>query len=184
MLEKRRDMELARGDAGATMSGAEGGVRRLDGGRLTAHAPAGLAVCAASALSVGAAMIHLWAAPGSLEEWWGYGAFFLAAALAQGVFGVLILRYPARLLSLAGIAGNLSIVALYLLTRTYGVPLGSHAGEIETAGVLDTAATAAELGVILALVALLDGAYRRTVVNALLLAGLAAWALRLTGILP
>lgn len=144
----------------------------------------GASVSGAAALSVGAGLIHLWAAPQHFVEWWGYGMFFLAAALAQGVFGVAILRYPARLLSLAGILGNLSIVALYLVTRTLGVPLGPHAGEIETAGVLDMAATAAELGVILALVTLLDGAYRRMMVNVLLLVGLAAWALRLTGILP
>lgn len=145
---------------------------------------AGTAVYAASALSMAAALIHLWALPEHFAEWWGYGGFILAAALAQGGFGVMILRYPARLLSLAGIMGNLAIVALYLATRTYGVPLGPHAGEVELAGVLDIAATVAELGVILALVTLLEGAHRRMVVNSLLILGLAAWALRLTGILP
>jgi hypothetical protein len=31
----------------------------------------------AAALSLMAAAIHLWAVPDHLEEWWGYGAFFL-----------------------------------------------------------------------------------------------------------
>ena len=38
---------------------------------------------AAAALSLLAALIHLWVTPEHLEEWWGYGAFFLVTALAQ-----------------------------------------------------------------------------------------------------
>lgn len=152
------------------------------GGRSAEHI-VGVAVYAAAALSVAAALVHLWAAPEHFSEWWGYGMFFSVAALAQGTFGIAVLRYPVRLISLAGIIGNLILVAIYILTRTVGVPLGPHAGTIEAARTLDVVATAAELGVILALVTLLEGAYRRTVVNALLLLGLTAWILRFTGIL-
>ena len=38
----------------------------------------------AAALSLLAATIHLWVAPDHLEEWWGYGAFFVVLATAQG----------------------------------------------------------------------------------------------------
>ena len=48
--------------------------------RLASSAEA--AVYAAAALSLAAALVHLWVAPGHFELWWGYGAFFLAAASA------------------------------------------------------------------------------------------------------
>lgn len=153
-------------------------------GRAVENVRAGAPVHGAAALSLSAALIHLWAMPEHFAEWWGYGAFFLAAALAQGVFGVAVLRYPAGLLALAGILDNLFVAGLYLMTRTLGVPLGPLAGAVEEAELLDVAATAAEVGTIVALVALLEERHRRLVVNALLLLGLAAWAFRLTGILP
>lgn len=83
--------------------------------------------------------------------------------------------------SLSGIAGNLTIVLLYVLTRTHGVPLGPHARQMEDVGALDLTATTAELGIILALLMLLDRSYRRVVVNALLVLGAVIWLLRLTG---
>jgi hypothetical protein len=36
-----------------------------------------------AALSLIAGLIHLWVVPEHFEEWWGYGVFFLVAALAQ-----------------------------------------------------------------------------------------------------
>ena len=71
-----------------------------------------------AAFSMVAALIHLWVTPEHFEEWWGYGTFFLVAAIAQGAFGVALLRRPRRLLLLLGLGGNVSIVALYLVTRT------------------------------------------------------------------
>jgi hypothetical protein len=143
----------------------------------------GPAVYAAAALSLTAAMPHLWVAPEHLMLWWAYGVFFLATALAQGIYAVVLLRRQDTPLLLAGIWGNLSIVVLYVITRTSGIPFGPHEGNVEEAELLDLAATTAELGVILALVMLLGGVSRRRTVNALLLLGVALWALRLTGIL-
>lgn len=142
----------------------------------------GLAVYAATGLSLVAALIHLWAAPEHLEEWWGYGAFFLAAAFAQGLLGVLLLLgFAGQLVPFAGVWGNLAIISMYVVTRTSGVPVGPHAGIAEDAGVPDMAATAAGLGLAVMLVTLLRGRLRRWTVSALLLAGILAWALRLTG---
>ena len=145
---------------------------------------AGPAVYAASGLSVAAALVHLWATPAHLLDWWAYGAFFLAVALCQGIFAALLLRwsgvYP---LLVAGITGNLSVVLVFVLTRTNGLPIGPHAGEVEGAGLLDVAATTAELGVVFTLTALLGGRYRRATVNAMLALGAALWALRLAGVI-
>ena len=154
-----------------------------DGRSVMTAAMPGITVYAAAALSLVAATIHLWALPEHLLMWWGYGAFFLAAALSQGICAVLLLRWPAAPVLLAGIWGNLSIVVLYVVTRTSGVPLGPHAGKMEEAGLLDMAATASELGIVFALVTLLGGVHRRRTINALLLLGAVIWALRFAGVL-
>ncbi len=121
---------------------------------------------AAAAFSLLAAVIHLWAMPEHFEEWWGYGAFFLVSAVAQGFYGAALLRWPSRPLLLLGTGGNLSIVALYLVTRTVGIPFfGSHAGEVEGVGFAELSATTAELALVVSLGAvLLRGLPRERVV--------------------
>ncbi len=111
---------------------------------------------AAAALSLVAALVHLWVMPEHFREWWGYGAFFLVSAVAQVLYVPLLLRRPSRAILLLGVGGNLAIVSLYLLTRTVGIPLfGPHAGEVEGAGFMDLCATTSELGIAAALGALL-----------------------------
>jgi len=107
---------------------------------------------AAASLSLVAALIHLWVMPEHFEEWWGYGTFFLATAAAQLLYVPLLLRWPSKTVLLAGIAGNLAIVVLYLLTRTVGIPLlGPEAGKVEGVGLADVGTTTSEMGIALAL---------------------------------
>ena len=109
----------------------------------------------AAGLSLVAALAHVWAMPEHFEEWWGYGGFFLVVALVQGLYGLGLLRRPARAFLLFGAVGNFGVVSLYIVTRTVGVPFfGPHAGEIEGAGALGQAATAAELALVVALAGL------------------------------
>src|SRR5262249_57154001 len=57
-----------------------------------------------------------------------------------------------------GVAGNVAILALYAVTRTLGIPFfGPDAGSIEHIGTLDLISAAAELALVVALVALLRG---------------------------
>lgn len=144
---------------------------------------AGAALYVAASLSLVASVIHLWMVPGHAWVWWGYGVFFLAAALAQGLLGVALLRWPVAPLAVAGIFGNLAVVLLYVFTRTSGVPFGPHAGKVEDAAILDMTATLAEMGLVVVLLTLLSGAYRRAMLNVLLFLGAAVWALRLLGFL-
>lgn len=152
----------------------------------------GFAALTAAGLSLGAGLIHLWAAPEHFLEWWGHGAFFVIAAACQGLFAVSVLRWPmSRTVLLSGIAGNLSIVFLYMVSRTWGIPFGSDwtlfspgVAHLEDADALGMLATASELGIMVASVALLDPRARGLVVNVLLLAGAGAWAMRIFGILP
>jgi FtsP/CotA-like multicopper oxidase with cupredoxin domain len=115
----------------------------------------------AAALSLIAALIHLWAMPEHFEEWWGYGIFFLIAAAAQACYGLALLTRLSRALLLLGVVGNLSIVSLWVVTRTVGIPfLGPHAGEVEPVGAMDLLATMAEMALVTLLLAALVASAR------------------------
>jgi hypothetical protein len=138
---------------------------------------------AAAALSFVAAAIHLAQTDPHVREWWAYGAFFIAAAVGQAALGVLVLRRTPPWLVLTGIAGNLAIVGMYVLSRTNGAPMGPHAGRPEGAGALDVACAVAELAAIVVLLGLLPERLARRTATLLALVGLALWTGRLTGML-
>lgn len=145
--------------------------------------PARAAVTAAG-ISLVAAWVHLAYMPSHFREWWAEGAFFLAVGAFQAVLAVLLLRRPRTWFLLAGIAGNLAVIGMYVLSRTAGAPLGPHAHVPEDAGTIDLATTAGEVFLVGLLLGLLDGATRRRTANLLLALGLLLWALRLTNRLP
>lgn len=127
----------------------------------------------AATLSLAAAAIHLVAAPDHLQEWWGYGSFFLIAAGAQAVFGLLLLGQPwrfdeqgdydparneplVRTLLTTAVVLTAGIVVLYVVTRTVGIPLlGPEAGVVEPVDGAGVAATTLEVGQIACMLALL-----------------------------
>jgi len=98
-------------------------------------------------LSVSAGLMHGLNVGEHLAEWWGYGLFFLFAAAGQFVYGLVLIVQPwnydetggrrageryAHLFYLGGLAANLFLVILYLVTRTVGVPfVGPAAGQTE-----------------------------------------------------
>jgi hypothetical protein len=66
-----------------------------------------------------------------------------------------LLRWPGRPILLLGVAGNLAVVILWLVTRTAGIPLfGPHTGEVEATYALDLTCTPAEVGIVIGLGAL------------------------------
>ncbi|MEA2381311.1 MAG: hypothetical protein QOH72_1282 [Solirubrobacteraceae bacterium] len=138
----------------------------------------------AAVLSLGAAWVHLAYTASHLRQWWAYGAFFLATGAGQALFAPLVLRRPRPWVAAVGIAGNLAIVAMYVLSRTAGPPLGPHAHVPEPAGAVDLATTAVEVALVGVLLTLLGGRSRRWVANLLLGGGVLLWALRLSGTLP
>jgi hypothetical protein len=138
----------------------------------------------AAALSLLVAWVHLAYAASHLRQWWAYGAFFVAAGVTQALFAPLVLRRPRPWVAAAGIAGNVAIIGMYVVTRTAGPPLGPHAHVPEPAGAIDLATTGAEVALVVVLLTLLGGRTRRVVVNALLAGGALLWALRLGGQLP
>ncbi|HJQ29865.1 MAG TPA: multicopper oxidase domain-containing protein [Rubrobacter sp.] len=111
----------------------------------------------AVALTMVAALIHVWVSPEHFEEWWLFGVLFVFVALLQGFYGVALWLWGGRTVYILGIVGNLAIVVFYLVTRTVGVPFGPHMGEVEAVGGLGLAATMSEV----ALVAMLALLYRQ-----------------------
>ena len=117
---------------------------------------------AAGACSLGAGALHAIVAPAHLDEWWGYGLFFLGAAAAQILFGLALLTdaintkdfgvgaaLARRWLLVGGILGNVAILVLYIVTRTVGIPwFGPEAGEVESVGIIDVLAGILEIAVV------------------------------------
>ena len=125
----------------------------------------------ACVLSLVAGLIHGIVTPDHFAEWWGYGLFFIVAAFVQVGYGAIPLfrrmvegegiltgwpRSKVRAFLWIGIAGNLSAIALWLVTRTIGIPLfGPDAGRVEGIGFWDAASKLVEIALVITLTMLL-----------------------------
>lgn len=97
------------------------------------------------ALAAWAGTIHLEVAPEHFLEYEPFGAFFLALGLAQiGWAALVALRGPSRRLLIASTA-NVLVVALWIASRTTGLPVGPDLGAPEAVGFADSAATLGEV---------------------------------------
>jgi hypothetical protein len=153
---------------------------RVVAGHRTSAARWSAAVLAAAFLSLVAGWIHVAYATSHWEYWWAYGAFFVATGAFQALLAPALLRWPGSWTGIVGIAGNLGIVGMYLESRTDGIPMGPHAGVLEKVTPVDMACTVAEVVTIVLLLGIIGPRTRRWVLNVLLAAGIAIWALRLT----
>jgi len=95
----------------------------------------------AAVLSVGAALIHLAAAPSHLEELGALGWGFVAAGAFQASWAIGYVVGPSRRTAIVGIAGNAAILGAWAWSRTVGLPIGPVAGVPEAVGVPDGAAS-------------------------------------------
>jgi hypothetical protein len=118
---------------------------RRDGARRLRKTPR--VMLAAAALSAVAALIHVAVCPEHFREGLIYGVFFAVSAGCQLGWSALVTTRYQRWMAPAGLLGNASIVLLWMVTRTVGIPLGPEAGEIERFGVLDLLCGACEIGV-------------------------------------
>jgi hypothetical protein len=123
-------LERAEGTRGAP---AALGARRLDD-RL-------FLICG---LAWSAALIHVVAAIEHLDEYALYAVFFEVLASGQFLLGVALYRSPTRTLLITGAAGSLLVVALWIVSRTAGLPIGPVAWSPEPVGILDVLASADE----------------------------------------
>jgi hypothetical protein len=77
-----------------------------------------------AALSVGAAAIHFAVVFEHFAEYTLYGVFFLVISWAQMIWPAVLLWRPSRLWLWLGIAGNAMVIAVYVASRTVGLPFG------------------------------------------------------------
>jgi hypothetical protein len=99
-------------------------------------------------LSLVAGVIHLVAAPAHVGTAVIYGVFFITIAFAQVAWAMDVAVRPHRHTLLIGIAGNAAVVALWLVTRTVGIPLGPESGRVEAVGALDLICAGIEIGIV------------------------------------
>ena len=98
--------------------------------------------------ATGAAAIHYAVVAEHFGEWWGFGLFFVASAVAQLVWAVLVMRSRSRLLIRLGVMGNAAIVVLWIVTRTVGPLVGPELATSEPIGLADSLATAFEMTIV------------------------------------
>jgi hypothetical protein len=99
---------------------------------------------AAALLSAAAALVHLAVIKQHADEYWLYGAFFVAVGLGQFVWALVVLAAPIRTVFRLGALGNAAVVVFFIVTRTVGTLVGPEATEPATVGFGDTATTVFE----------------------------------------
>jgi hypothetical protein len=108
-----------------------------------------------AAFSVGAAAIHFAVVFEHFAEYTLYGVFFLVISWAQLIWPAVLLWRPSRLWLWLGIAGNAVVIAVYVASRTVGLPFGPDLHNAESVGALDVASCVLEFGLIAGCAALL-----------------------------
>lgn len=124
-----------------------------DSRRVAAQAgPVGISVdqtliLGAAALSFGAAAIHFAAVGPHLEEFAPYAYAFAILGVAQVVLGVGLVRGWPRTVELS-IVVSLAVVAVWVVSRTVGLPFGPEPWHSEEIGIADIVASAFEIGLV------------------------------------
>jgi hypothetical protein len=108
-----------------------------------------------AALAFVGAVIHLGAAVDHWAEYHLYTLAFLCMTALQAVWALLIMRGASRHVLALGCALQLGIVALWIVSRTAGLPLAPEAWTPEEIGAADLTATIGELTTVLAVLSVL-----------------------------
>src|ERR1022692_3031420 len=108
-----------------------------------------------AALSVGAAAIHFAVTFEHFNEYVLYGVFFLIISWAQLIWAAVLVWRPSRLWLSLGMAGNAIVLAVYVASRSTGLPTGPGIPHPETVGGLDVVTGILEFALIAGCAALL-----------------------------
>jgi len=127
-----------------------------------------------AALLVGGAAIHLSMAPSHLAESGVEGGGFVAAAWVQLALAGAVLLRPAKWVYRATMVVSFAFVAVWAVSRTAGLPLSGHAGEVEDVAFVDGVTVALEAAAIVLAAALLLRPAVRVTSRALAAVGAAA----------
>ena len=125
---------------------------RLDPSR---HALPSLTLMTAGVIAA-AGLVHLRFGPEHMGEGTVLGLAFYAMGVAQvATAAALVLRQRSARTARAAVVLNLSLAALWVVSRTVGLPFGHHAWEPEAAGAADVLCTVAEVWSALAVMVVL-----------------------------
>jgi len=108
-------------------------------------APRSLALWVAAAGLAIAGVIHACVAPGQFRTYVPFGAWFVVLAVSQLVVAVSLVRRPDRRTVGYVALASVWVVALWLVSRSPGLPVGPRPWEPMTYGVPDVVASCAEL---------------------------------------
>ena len=101
----------------------------------------------AAGLSWAAAIIHAVVIPAHFREWWLFGVFFVVVAAFQLAWGARAYTRPRPWLLRGGALVNVAVAAVWVVSRTVGVPAGPEPWEREAVGFIDVMATLDELAI-------------------------------------
>jgi hypothetical protein len=94
--------------------------------------------------SAAAGVIHLASAGEHFDVSWAHGTFFALVGWLQLATAALLVLRPGRRAVLAAAALSAGVIAVWLVSRTVGVPFGPDAGEAEAVALADAVATACQ----------------------------------------
>ena len=113
-----------------------------------AYPQAALLIRIAAVASLGAGLIHAAVARDHFAEWWVYGSFFTLLAIFQVGWALAVWGGTTRRVLLIGLGVNAATIALWIVTRTTGLPIGPEPGVPEPVGIADGACGILELAVV------------------------------------
>lgn len=111
--------------------------------------------------SLSAGLIHVMAGFHHWTEWWLFGLGMFIMAVTQLGAAAWLGFTGSRLALVATIVINVPIVALWVWSRTIGLPIGPEPGEAEAIGIPDAVCTFTEFVLVGGVFALLLGASER-----------------------
>jgi hypothetical protein len=126
------------------------------------------------ALSLAAGAIHFAESGSHFDVSWMHGTFFAVVAWLQISWGVAFLVSPTRKLLAAAAIGNTVVIATWLMSRLWGVPVGPDPWTTEPVALVDALATGFEVAIVLVSVGVLlrPAVAQRTVSPAVGFAGI------------
>jgi len=104
--------------------------------------------------SVLTGLVHAGLCPSHFRESTLFGLFFAAVAVLQLLWAATVLAFPRSWLLIAGAAGDLIAVGIWVVSRTVGVPFGPTAWQPERIGMTDSFTAAVEVAVAIGAVCL------------------------------
>ena len=100
------------------------------------------------ALSLGAGVIHFAVAGGHFDISWWHGTFFAVVAWLQLSWAAAVIVNPTRRLLAWGAVGNAAVIATWVVSRAWGVPVDPDAWTRESVSFADALATGFEVGIV------------------------------------